>query len=368
MESRYASAAAVVAGTVAAATALGPWPVAVPTVGGVATGPVALGAVIAVGGALGLAAVGTRRAAAAAVGLGGIGVVLLGAYAYWRFLVGAGDALAAPLVAIVAGAAAVVAALAAWLAIPRGTAVERTVAVGVGAALGIAGFIAVVVWQLLLATVGFVVLGDGLTEMQLVFLSTLSLGLGLGTVAIGYLAASGHDWSYIDLRWPGVADLAWTVGGILALFGALIGVAQALELLGVSTPSHGIVELAVEGDPRILLLLIPASFVLIGPAEELLFRNLIQKSLYRHFSAPGAIVVTSVLFAVAHFPAYGGSPESVGPMLVIFVLSVVLGAIYRRTDNLVVPAVVHGAFNAIQFAALYVVITSDEGLLALVPV
>ena len=39
--------------------------------------------------------------------------------------------------------------------------------------------------------------------------------------------------------------------------------------------------------------------------------------------------------------------------LAVFALSLLLGWVYARTENLVVPIFVHGAFNAIQFGALY---------------
>jgi membrane protease YdiL (CAAX protease family) len=41
----------------------------------------------------------------------------------------------------------------------------------------------------------------------------------------------------------------------------------------------------------------------------------------------------------------------------VTVLSLVLGWVYYRTENLLVPIFVHGAFNAIQFAGLYVRLT-----------
>ena len=39
---------------------------------------------------------------------------------------------------------------------------------------------------------------------------------------------------------------------------------------------------------------------------------------------------------------------------VTFVLGCILGYVYERTANLVVPALVHGAYNAILFSMLYV--------------
>jgi membrane protease YdiL (CAAX protease family) len=42
---------------------------------------------------------------------------------------------------------------------------------------------------------------------------------------------------------------------------------------------------------------------------------------------------------------------------IAFVLALVLGATYEYTGNLTVPALIHGAYNAIQFGAAYVTTT-----------
>ena len=39
---------------------------------------------------------------------------------------------------------------------------------------------------------------------------------------------------------------------------------------------------------------------------------------------------------------------------VIFLLSLVLGVVYLRTGNTTVPALVHGTFDAVLFAAMWV--------------
>lgn len=366
MGSRYAPAIAALGGVLGLATAGGEWPAAIPTVGEVAAAPVVLGLLVVV---LALARIGVSpayRGLIVAIGIGGILFIVLGAFGYWQFLIGEVEGILTAVVSVFAGAIILTMAIADRAEISSDDAIQRTAAVGKGAAIAVVGFVAIVGWLVFLGMFLVGVLGFELSEMQEVFLSTVSLGLGLGTVSILYLLLGRHTWSFIDLRRPGLRDAVWTLGGIIALFVGLIAVVQLLSVLNVSTPQHGIVEIAVEGDPRILLLLVPASFLLIGPAEELLFRNIIQKSLYAHFTPAAAIVITSVLFAGAHFPAYGGRADAVGPMLVIFVLSLILGAIYRRTDNIVVPTIVHGAFNAIQFAALYVVITSENGLAWLV--
>ncbi|NIS30164.1 MAG: CPBP family intramembrane metalloprotease, partial [Actinobacteria bacterium] len=161
---------------------------------------------------------------------------------------------------------------------------------------------------------------------------------------------------YIELRRPTPIDAAYVVGGVVVLLGLNLGIGWAFQQLGLSAARHTIFDIA-QDDPELLLVLIPLSFLLIGPGEELLYRNVVQKSLYDAFSRPAAVVVASVVFAAAHVPAYssaGATPLGVlNTLTVVFALSVVLGAAFERTRNVLVPALIHGGFNAIAFAATY---------------
>lgn len=195
-------------------------------------------------------------------------------------------------------------------------------------------------------------------------LSSLAAGTGLVLVAAGYMYWHELGASYIDLDWLDTRELLYCLGGFVGLLIVLIASAQLLDVLGVPSSPSAVVDVGVEGDPTVFLILIPLSFLFVGPAEELLFRNVIQKSLYRSFSTPGAIVVSSLLFAGFYLPAYvvAPVPAMLGGLSLVFLLSLLLGFTYARTDNLLVPASIHGAFNAFQYAVLYVAITRDLGV------
>ncbi len=301
-----------------------------------------------------------RHAPTALIGIAGTGFIALGTFAYWAYLVGNIDGLAGALGSILGGSVILTAAIADWYAIPTADARRRLRAVGIGTVVGLAGLVSMILWQFILLLGGLSVLGRELAETELIAVSALSLGLGMGSVAFLYLRGSSRGPAFIDLKWPSLSDVGWIIGGTVGVFVALIGISLLMQALGTPMPEHGIVEVAMEGDPFILLLLVPASLLIIGPGEELLFRNIIQKSLYDHFSRPASVFVASLLFGLAHFPAYGGSPDSIGPMLIIFALSLLLGAVYARTENILVPAVIHGLYNAIQFLSLYVELTANE--------
>lgn len=239
---------------------------------------------------------------------------------------------------------------------------SRVRELALAAGIGLAGYLTT---QLGAATIGSIIGLVTISAFQLE--GTLGaypgivVGFGAGAlifVAL-YFALSRHDWSYIDLRWPSTRDLAYTVGALGLLIVALIGISQLFELLGVAPSTHGIEQDAREGDPTVLLFLIPLTILVIGPAEELVFRNIVQKRLGESISMWGAITVTSVIFAVVHFGAYATSEslaEIGGSLGVVFLLSIVLGWSYAKTQNILVPSIAHGVYNALQFGVLYLTI------------
>ena len=225
--------------------------------------------------------------------------------------------------------------------------------------VGLAGFVSMTVWGVIVAglvvplAVG-VAWGELSQELQTLF-SQVVLVLGLGTVAAAVLVLTDRGWSFIDLKLPTTRDLIYVVGGFALLVGAAMAISLLLRETGTESAGHGSMERAAE-HPEILLILIPASILVIGPFEELLYRNVIQKSLYEYFSKSGAVIVASIPFAIVHFPAYSGGHlgQSLVSLGVVLTLSIILGALYARTENLVVPALVHGCYNALVFYNQYV--------------
>lgn len=188
----------------------------------------------------------------------------------------------------------------------------------------------------------------------------ITVGSGVGFIAFGAAVAwrLERTWDDLDLTVPTLRDAGYAVGGVVVLLVALIAFSQALRLLGLEAATSSVEELARQ-NPSFLLLMVPLSFLTIGPSEEFLYRNLIQKYLYDGFGEVRAVVLTSAVFGVVHFSQYStGTPtQTLLSLLLVFVLSTLLGASYLKTENLLVPVFIHGAFNAIQFLTLYLEIT-----------
>jgi membrane protease YdiL (CAAX protease family) len=261
----------------------------------------------------------------------------------------------APAVTAIAGLLALPFAYADWQAITRSALIGKAGKTATAAALGLAGLLAIVAWSIVVGGVFRSLVGD-IPPATGAVLSSIALGLGTVTVAWLYLRGTDRGLTFVDLRRPTWRDGAVVVVGVGVLLGVNLGVGWLFQQLGLSAARHTIFDIA-QDEPSLLLVLIPLSFLLIGPGEELLYRNVVQKSLYDAFSRPAAIVVASVIFAAAHVPAYsasGSTPLTVlNTLTVVFALSIVLGVAFERTRNVVVPALIHGAFNAIAFAATY---------------
>lgn len=96
------------------------------------------------------------------------------------------------------------------------------------------------------------------------------------------------------------------------------------------------------------------AILFVAPGEELVFRGIVQ-GLFRQTDGPvPAILFVSVLFGVVHYVALAGSGK-VTYIVVTLLLGVLLGYVYERTENILVPVVVHGLYNAILFAGQWVV-------------
>lgn len=226
---------------------------------------------------------------------------------------------------------------------------------------------------LMLLAVLILMVGVGLEltpTMQIVLALVFIQGVGCAGVAATYVAVRPYIAApvreILDLpvsvpRFrPGVSipdlrDIAVVVAGYITAIGAAILGSVLVTLLEVDTGQNQAAEMAMEA-PEVLLLLIPASFLIIGPGEEALFRGVVQGRLREVFSPVPGVLIPSAIFAGLHwFAISGGSPQ--GNLLALGVLfgpALVFGASYEYTDNLVVPSLIHGSYNATLFTLLYV--------------
>ena len=189
----------------------------------------------------------------------------------------------------------------------------------------------------------------------------LTQGVSFGGVALLYLALR-RGRIRLPLRWPTPNDFQWMAGGAALALAALVVGLLVVSLLGLGVGEHRIQDLGVD-HPEIFILLIPLSFLLIGPGEELLFRGVVQGRLRQDFGAGAAIALAAVTFAALHVVALTGPLAARLTTVAVLVLpSLVFGLAYERSGNIAVPAVIHGMYNATLLAVSYSAVQAEAGV------
>jgi membrane protease YdiL (CAAX protease family) len=111
--------------------------------------------------------------------------------------------------------------------------------------------------------------------------------------------------------------------------------------------SNPILPLALEGRDSVALLIFFITACVAAPVfEEIIFRGFLLPSLTRYVPVWGAILASSLLFAIAHL--------SLSEVLPLATLGMVLGVVYTRSRNLLASMLLHGLWNAGTLLSLFV--------------
>lgn len=253
-------------------------------------------------------------------------------------------------------------------AVSTGRSKLRAVLVAFGVAL--LGFALAIPAGLLVAGAYTTVTGNQIGAVASLGVSMVSLqGIAFPAAAWLYVRRRGLSWDYVPVSVPDLDDLKYVVGAYVAAFAALYAISVVLALTSTEAATNTGATTALE-HPEIIPYLIPLQLLLIGPGEELLFRGIIQGRLRERFDAWPAIIIASLAFAPAHVLALSGGPTAVLVSIsVLFVPSVLFGFTYEKTENIAVPALTHGLYNATLFTLMYVAVqyapesTTDAALL-----
>lgn len=184
---------------------------------------------------------------------------------------------------------------------------------------------------------------------QALFALSYYLLMSAGAIAVLFFAIRSYrplppDWFKFQLRsnwW------LWGLGGYLAALPLMLTVSvlnqQIWQGQGGSNP---LLQTVLEAqDPIALAIFFTTASVAAPLFEEFLFRGFLLPSLTRYMSVSWAIVVSSLVFAVAHL--------SLSEILPLAVLGIVLGVVYTRSRNLLAPMLLHSAWNSITMLGLF---------------
>lgn len=165
------------------------------------------------------------------------------------------------------------------------------------------------------------------------------------------------DLTLFEVDLPSVRDAAWVVGGFVALYGINVGISVLFQSLGLEMATNQVITDG-EQDATRFLFLIPVTLLFVAPAEELLFRGIVQGLFRRAYGLVPGVVLASALFGLFHWFALSGSGSGkLSYVATAAVLGLVLGALYELTDNITVPIAVHGLYNTLLFVGQYLAVT-----------
>lgn len=174
---------------------------------------------------------------------------------------------------------------------------------------------------------------------------------------VGFLVAVGwylawRDGSLVRFGRPTGRDVRWTMLGFAGLVALLVGLDVLLSALGFEPADNVSVEVGRE-HPELFLYFIPVVLLLNAPAEELLFRGVVQGLFRRAYGVVPAVVAAALVFGVVHYLALVGTGSRLAYVAIAFVSGLVLGALYEYTENILVPVAVHALWNTLVYVNLY---------------
>lgn len=181
---------------------------------------------------------------------------------------------------------------------------------------------------------------------------TVSLLVGSGLtvlVAVVFLSISERGLGYLDADIPTLRGCGYIVGGVLLNLGASLGVSLITSIFGLPPGGNSTVSRVLAGGTATAIVFIVLVVLLVGPAEELLYRNIIQKRLSEDFSTSVALFLAGALFALSHVPnVYDPNATAmISPLLSNWAAGIIYGGIYIRTRSIVPAMLAHGFYNAV---------------------
>lgn len=151
---------------------------------------------------------------------------------------------------------------------------------------------------------------------------------------------------------PSTRQFGVVVAGIVGAFVVQLVLDIGRSVLGVGVAPTVLTRLGQQ-NTSVFLFALAVQLVLVGPAEEFLYRGALQGQLRTVFGPTVSIGLPAVLFGLFHIPNYvfaGASLMSAAMWYSLFVIAAsgaVFGYLFEWTDNLVVPILSHALLNMV---------------------
>lgn len=198
---------------------------------------------------------------------------------------------------------------------------------------------------------------EALATPEFLVASVLATQGAMALVGYAYVRRTGF---VVPVARPSRRDAAWIAGGLVAALALALAAGAVVDaLVPVESQPGSVIGDIAAVDPAVLLVIGAMSVLWVAPAEEYLFRGVVQGRLRRSFGVVAAVGLTSVLFAAIHvFNFTGALAVIVAYLGVLAVVSLVFGYAYERTGNLTVPVAIHAAYNLVLSLLSYVALVA----------
>lgn len=184
---------------------------------------------------------------------------------------------------------------------------------------------------------------ESLVEDPLFFLFTITIELAWVFIALGFVLRFKAPLSRLGLASGGVLtsikDIAIGLGAafvMVPLILALVFYQMVAEGAGPPTIPPGPTEIYW------LVITCLAMIFVVAPAEEMLFRGIMQNSFDAHYGNIAGLLATSIIFGLGHMNPINGVVQTL--------LGIILGLLFQiRGRRLLAPVTAHGVYNCLIF-------------------
>ncbi|MYD54978.1 MAG: CPBP family intramembrane metalloprotease [Chloroflexi bacterium] len=152
----------------------------------------------------------------------------------------------------------------------------------------------------------------------------------------------------ISWRRPGGSDIAWAIGGLLAIYAVLYAYTAIITAAGLESlePQSTIDDDRLFIHTSVVVALGILVIVCAPIYEEAFARGFVLGGLRPHWGMIPAFVVSAAVFSALH--------ADLGSLIPFAIAGVVLGIVYIRTESLTAASIAHFGFNVIGFSATLV--------------
>ncbi len=217
------------------------------------------------------------------------------------------------------------------------------------------------IFTMMLAIPIVLLIGEPNNISKILFLSSFEIfSWGLGTLIFMYIIKNRNGYNYFEIvYWDKLNQIqiksfiSWIIIGTIALLVANIILLLVSTIVNVDMAENVLFDI-VDENPVYILYFVPIMLLFIGPIEEFLFRGILQGVLRDFYGVNKGLILASFVFGLIHIPAAGGiSQGALVYVITTFLLGLILGYIYEKKKSILIPSIIHGAYNSILLIGYY---------------